>query len=292
MSRKFPFKEISVTSHRGCSARVSVISVSSPFPLETLKRVSLTTVPLSVALLCGCARRNLATQTPKAAHREQLQSGCFALRVGRAEVRRGHPGDTVRWAQAVSPWPPRGISTYYAQLAVVDGTIIVLASSTAQLLFTPHLAPMPPPPLPVPPALLPAPPPDAPPSPPQPTASLVCRFITVHSCGQRMSCQALHCTFKNVRRNATRARRLLRTCTGALALYPKARPAPGGCGPDPCGRAGCRSAGWGAPPHSCQCVGRVGDPFCCSLASSGAAFWPLRHRGVAVGFFADIGRPI
>jgi len=42
--------------------------------------VSLTTVPLSVAQLCGCEWRILATQTPKAAHREQLQSGCFALR--------------------------------------------------------------------------------------------------------------------------------------------------------------------------------------------------------------------
>ena len=51
-------------------------------------------------------------------------------------------------------------------------------------------------------------------------ASLVWRFITLHPCGQRMSCQARHCTYKNVRRNATRARRHLRTCTGALALYP------------------------------------------------------------------------
>jgi len=107
------FKEVSFTSHRGCSALVSVISVSSPFPLETLKRVSLTTVPLSVALLCGCAWRILATQTPKAAHREQLQSGCFALCAGRAEDRREHPGDRVRWAQADSPWPPRRISAYY-----------------------------------------------------------------------------------------------------------------------------------------------------------------------------------
>jgi len=51
-------------------------------------------------------------------------------------------------------------------------------------------------------------------------ASPVWRFITLHSCGQHMSCQARHCTYKNVRRNATRARRHLRTCTAALALYP------------------------------------------------------------------------
>ena len=182
--------------------------------------MSLTTVPLSVALLCGCAWRILATQTPKAAHREQLQTGCFALRAGRAEDRRGHTGDRVRWAQADSPWPPRGIRAYSPQLAVVDVTIIVLASSTAQLLSTTHLAHMLPPPLPAPPALLPASPPDDPLSPRQPMASLVRRFITLHPCDQRMSCQARHCTHKNVRRNATRARRHPRICTGALALYP------------------------------------------------------------------------
>jgi len=51
-------------------------------------------------------------------------------------------------------------------------------------------------------------------------ASLVWRFITLNPCGQRMSCQAHHCTYKNVLRNEPRDRRHRRTCTGALALYP------------------------------------------------------------------------